>query len=102
MRLCFIVEERYRADGMPMAVVDQLLAWGHEVEVLEPQSSATCLNRFAGGDRGYDAVVLKTVSDGPGLSLLEAAAALGVATINDPQAIRTVRDKTVAAAVAQA
>ena len=102
MRLCFIVEERYRADSMPMAVVDQLLAWGHEVEVLEPQSSATCLSRFAAGDRGYDAVVLKTVSDGPGLSLLEAAAALGVATINEPQAIRTVRDKTVAAAVAQA
>jgi ribosomal protein S6--L-glutamate ligase len=103
MRLCFIVEERYRADGMPMAVVDQLTAWGHEVEVLEPQSSATCLSKFAGGDgAAYDAVVLKTVSDGPGLSLLEAASALGVAAINEPQAIRMVRDKAVAAAVAQA
>jgi ribosomal protein S6--L-glutamate ligase len=103
MRLCFIVEERYRADGMPMAVVDQLTAWGHEVEVLEPQSSATCLSKFAGGDSAaYDAVVLKTVSDGPGLSLLEAASALGVATVNEPQAIRMVRDKAVAAAVAQA
>ena len=103
MRLCFIVEERYRADGMPMAVVDQLTAWGHDVEVLEPQSSATCLSRFAAGDgRAYDAVVLKTVSDGPGISLLEVANALGMATINDPQAIRMVRDKAVAAAVAQA
>ena len=45
MRLCFIVEERYRADGMPMAVVQQLRAWGHDVDVLEPQSSATCLSR---------------------------------------------------------
>jgi ribosomal protein S6--L-glutamate ligase len=103
MRLCFIVEERYRADGMPMAVVEQLMAWGHDVDVLEPQSSATCLSEFTRGDGGgYDAVVLKTVSDGPGLSLLEAAAALGVAAINDPGAIRMVRDKAVAAAVAQA
>jgi ribosomal protein S6--L-glutamate ligase len=100
MRLCFIVEERYRADGMPLAVVDQLRAWGHDVTVLEPQSSATCLSEFGGG--AYDAVVLKTVSDGPGLSILEAAAALGVTTINDPGAIRMVRDKAVAAAVAQA
>jgi ribosomal protein S6--L-glutamate ligase len=47
-------------------------------------------------------VVLKTVSDGPGLTLLDAAAAMGVATINQPSAIRTVRDKAVAAAIAEA
>jgi ribosomal protein S6--L-glutamate ligase len=100
MRLCFIVEERYRTDGMPMAVVQQLREWGHDVDVLEPQSSATCLSELAAG--AYDAVVLKTVSDGPGLSILEAAAALGIPTINDPGAIRMVRDKAVAAAIAQA
>ena len=51
--------------------------------------------------RPYDAWVLKTVSEGPGLSLLEAAAATGVATINDVRAIRRVRDKAVAAAWAR-
>jgi len=100
MRLCFIVEERYRHDGMPLAVAEQLREWGHDVDLLEPQSSATCLSEFASG--GYDAVVLKTVSDGPGLTLLDAAAAMGVVTINQPSAIRTVRDKAVAAAIAEA
>jgi ribosomal protein S6--L-glutamate ligase len=102
MRLCFIVEERYRCDGMPLRVAEQLLAWGHDVDLLQPQSSITCLSELgAGGDRPYDAWVLKTVSEGPGLSILEAAAAAGVITINDARAIRMVRDKAVAAAVAQ-
>jgi ribosomal protein S6--L-glutamate ligase len=102
MRLCVIVEERYRRDGMPLRVAEQLLAWGHDVDILEPQSSITCLSQLgAGGSRPYDAWVLKTVSGGPGLSILEAAAAAGVITINDSRAIRMVRDKAVAAAVAQ-
>jgi glutathione synthase/RimK-type ligase-like ATP-grasp enzyme len=102
MRLCFIVEERYRGDSMPLRVAEQLLAWGHEVDLLEPQASITCLTELNGGDRRpYDAWVLKTVSDGPGLTILEAAAAAGVLTINDSRAIRMVRDKAVAAAVAQ-
>ena len=79
MRLCIIVEERYRHDGMPLRVAEQLLAWGHDVDLLQPQSSVTCLSELGGGDsRPYDAWVLKTVSEGPGLSILEAVAAAGV------------------------
>lgn len=47
----------------------------------------------------YDGWVLKTVSDGPGLTVLEAAAAVGLTTVNDVRAIRAVRDKAVAAIV---
>lgn len=47
----------------------------------------------------HDAWVLKTVSGGPGLTLLEAAAALGMTTVNDARSIRGVRDKALAAAV---
>jgi ribosomal protein S6--L-glutamate ligase len=50
----------------------------------------------------YDAFVLKTVSSGPGLSLLDAAAAAGVTTVNDYRAIRLARDKAVAAVRARA
>lgn len=102
MRLCFIVEERYRNDGMPLMVAEQLLRWGHEVDLLEPQATITCLTELAGGGRQpYDAWVLKTVSDGPGISILEAVAASGIVTINDSRAIRLVRDKAVAAAYAR-
>ena len=99
MRLCFIVERVYRQDGMPLRVAEQLLDWGHEVDLLEPDATVAGLGEPAG--RPYDAWVLKTVSEGPGLSLLEAAAATGVATINDVRAIRRVRDKAVAAAWAR-
>lgn len=51
---------------------------------------------------GYDAYVLKTVSDGPGLIILEAAEAVGIPTINNSRSIRLVRDKAVAAAFARA
>src|SRR5947207_13285007 len=50
----------------------------------------------------YDAYVLKTVSDGPGLSILEAAEAVGIPTINSSRSIRLVRDKAIAAVVAHA
>jgi ribosomal protein S6--L-glutamate ligase len=50
----------------------------------------------------YDAYVLKTAADGPGLSLLEAAEAAGIPTINNARSIRLVRDKAVATAVAHA
>jgi len=99
MRLCFIVERVYRQDGMPLRVAEQLLDWGHEVDLLEPDATVAGLGEPGG--RPYDAWVLKTVSEGPGLSLLEAAAATGVATINDVRAIRRVRDKAVAAAWAR-
>src|ERR1700692_2540226 len=100
MRFCFIVEEQYRREPMPLVIADQLLQWGHTVDVLEPQSMVISLTEII--DYGYDAFVLKTIADGPGLSILEAAEAVGVPTINSPRAIRLVRDKAVAAAFAQA
>lgn len=100
MRLCFVVEERYRNAAMPLAVACRLARWGHQVDLLEPQRSITRISELV-GEGDHDAWVLKTVSDGPGLSLLEAAAASGLRTINDARAIRPVRDKAVAAAVAR-
>jgi ribosomal protein S6--L-glutamate ligase len=100
MRFCFIVEEAYRHDPMPMVVVYQLLQWGHSVDVLEPQEAAVCLTDTDW--QSYDAYVLKTLAEGPGLSILEAAEAMNIPTINHPQAIRLVRDKAVAAAFARA
>ncbi len=85
---------------MPTVVVDQLLQWGHSVDVLEPHTTITCLSDLT--KQNYDAYVLKTVSDGPGLSILEAAEAAGIPTINNSRSIRLVRDKAVATAFAQA
>jgi ribosomal protein S6--L-glutamate ligase len=102
-RLCFIVEEKYENDVMPGAVVDVLRSWGHHVDVLRPNGTVTDLWDLLPTDVArYDAFVLKTVSDGPGLSLLEAAAAAGVTTVNDHRAIRRARDKAVAAVRARA
>lgn len=94
MRFCFIIEAQYRNEAMPLVVARQLMEWGHDVDLLEPQASITCLSEITRA--GYDAYVLKTVSDGPGLSILEAADAAGIATINHPQAIRQVRNKATA------
>jgi ribosomal protein S6--L-glutamate ligase len=102
MRFCLIVEERYELKRMPTAVGERLAALGHDVTVIRPQSTIACLSSLPGSEQAtYDAFILKTVSDGPGRSLLEAAAATGVTTINDAAAIRLVRDKAVAAAVAR-
>ncbi|MGI5346895.1 ATP-grasp domain-containing protein [Streptomyces sp. CA-250714] len=98
MRLCFLVEEQYRHDGMPVEVIRQLRAWGHRVDVLRPGSSLVRVSEDIQAG-SHDAWVLKTVSDGPGLALLESAASVGLATINDARAIRGVRDKARAAAV---
>jgi len=100
MNFCFIIEEQYRKDSMPMAALEQLVQWGHTVDILEPQATITCLSDLI--HQNYDAYVLKTVSDGPGLSILEAAEAIGIPTINHSQAIRRVRDKAVAMAMAAA
>ena len=100
MRFCFIVEEEYRNDAMPMVIAEQLLQWGHEVDLIEPQTAVTCLTNMA--EQGYDAYVLKSLAEGPGLSLLEAAEAVGIPTINSSRSIRLVRDKAVAAAFAHA
>lgn len=98
MRFCFIIEEQYRYDPMPMTVADQLLEWGHAVTLLEPGQMVTCLTNMR--EQDYDAYVLKSIARGPGLSILEAAEAVGIPTINSSRAIRMVRDKAVAVAYA--
>jgi ribosomal protein S6--L-glutamate ligase len=100
VHFCFIIEEQYRHDSMPTIVSNQLLQWGHSVDVLVPQDTITSLSDLP--KKHYDAYVLKTVSDGPGLSLLEAAEAIGIPTINRSWAIRRVRDKAIAVVMAQA
>ncbi|MFG2298690.1 RimK family alpha-L-glutamate ligase [Streptomyces sp. NPDC048603] len=100
MKLCFLVEEHYRHDGMPVEVIGRLREWGHRVDIVRPGGSLLHMTGAVNAG-SHDAWVLKTVSGGPGLSLLEAAAAAGVTTINDARAIRGVRDKAVAAAVAR-
>ncbi|MFE3197514.1 ATP-grasp domain-containing protein [Embleya sp. NPDC055664] len=101
MKLAFLVEEHYRHDGMPLDVIRQLDAWGHHVDIVRPGSSLIGLSDLIRAG-SHDAWVLKTVSGGPGLGLLEAAAALGLTTINDARSIRSVRDKAVAAVIARA
>ncbi|HEY7127741.1 MAG TPA: hypothetical protein VH540_27680 [Ktedonobacterales bacterium] len=100
MRFCFIIEREYRRQPMPTVVADQLIQWGHDVDLLEPEETITSLVDL--GSHGYDAYVLKTVSAGPGQSLIEAVEAAGIPTINPSHAIRLVRDKAVAASFARA
>ena len=100
MRFCFILEEKYVQKPMPMVIADQLQQWGHEIDVLQPYAAVTSLTDLSLTQ--YDAYVLKTVSDGPGLTILEAAEAVGIPTINNSRAIRLIRDKAVAAARASA
>jgi ribosomal protein S6--L-glutamate ligase len=100
VRFCFILEERYARKPMPLVVADQLRQWGHEIDVLQPYAAVTSLTDLSLAK--YDAYVLKTVSEGPGLTILEAAEAVGIPTINNSRAIRLVRDKAVAVAFAQA
>jgi ribosomal protein S6--L-glutamate ligase len=100
MRLCFLVEEHYRHDGMPLDVVRQLTAWGHRVDVLRPGNSLLAVSEAVRAG-SHDAWVLKTVSGGPGLTLLEAAAAVGLTTVNDARSIRGVRDKALASVIAR-
>lgn len=99
MRFCFILEALYRHEAMPISVAHQLQAWGHDIELLEPHTTITCLSELM--FHHVDAYVLKTVSNGPGLSLLEAAEAAGIPTINRAQSIRRVRDKAIATVFAQ-
>src|SRR5438309_9486355 len=100
MHFCFILEERYVDKPMLMVVADQLQQWGHTIDVLQPYAAVTSLTDLS--LTAYDAYVLKTVSAGPGLTILEAAEAVGIPTINNSRAIRLIRDKAVAVAFAQA
>jgi len=99
MRFCFILEEKYAREPMPMVVADQLKQWGHEIDILRPYDAVTSLTDLSLAT--YDAYVLKTVSEGAGLTILEAAEAVGIPTINNSRAIRLVRDKAVAVAYAK-
>ena len=99
MRFCFILEKKYVDKPMPMVVADQLKQWGHQIDVIQPYAAITSLTGLSLME--YDAYVLKTVSDGPGLTILEAAEAVGIPTINNSRAIRLIRDKAVAVAFAQ-
>lgn len=85
---------------MPLAVAHRLSQEGHSVDLLEPHAVVTSLFDLATQD--YDAYILKTVSDGPGLSILDAAEAVGIPTINNSRSIHLVRNKAVAAAYAKA
>jgi ribosomal protein S6--L-glutamate ligase len=100
MRFCFIIEAQYRSEPLPRVIADQLQIWGHEVDLLEPEVTVTCLCDLT--KQGYDAYVLRTQSDGPGMSILDAVEAVGIPTINNSRSIRLVRDKTVASAFAHA
>ncbi|MCT2542340.1 RimK family alpha-L-glutamate ligase [Streptomyces atratus] len=100
MKLCFLVEELYRHDGMPLDVVRQLNAWGHQVDVVRPGGSLLRISEEVRAGT-HDAWVLKTVSGGPGLTLLEAAAAVGLTTVNDARSIRAVRDKVLTSVIAR-
>src|SRR6202140_2327692 len=100
MLFFFIREEKYAQKPMPMVVADQLQQWGHQIDVIQPYAAVTSLTDLS--LTRYDAYVLKTVSDGPGLTILEAAEAVGIPTINNSRAIRLIRDKAVAAAYAHA
>jgi len=92
MRFCVILEDRYRTDEMPLDVARELTAAGHDVDVLEPSRTLTAVSELVSRGRGYDAWVLKTLSSGPGLSILEAAGVSGCLTINDAAAKRPITD----------
>ena len=49
MRLCFLVEEHYRHDGMPKEVIRQLTAWGHQVDVVRPGGSLVRVSEAVAG-----------------------------------------------------
>ena len=53
MRLCFIIDEKYRHQSMPLAVVHQLRQWGHDVAVLEPHATVIRLSDLV--TQRYDA-----------------------------------------------
>src|SRR2546430_5770027 len=100
MRFCFIVEDEYRRQSMPMVIARHLSQSGHDVDLLEPTKTVTALWDLR--RQLYDAYILKTVADGPGLCVLEAAEAAGIPTINNSRSIRLVRDKSLCTAYAYA
>jgi len=100
MRFCFIIEDEYRRQSMPMVIARHLAQSGHAVDLLEPTKTVTALWDLR--QRLYDAYILKTVADGPGLCILEAAEAAGIPTINNSRSIRLVRDKSLCTAYAYA
>ena len=100
MRFCLIIEPQYRSEPLPASIADQLAKWGHDVDIMEPALTVTLLRDLA--QQRYDAYVLRTQSDGPGMSILDAVDAVGIPTINNSRSVRLVRDKAVAAAFTHA
>src|SRR5204862_3343719 len=92
MRFCFIVEDEYRRQSMPMVIARHLAQSGHDVDLLEPTKTVTALWDLR--RQLYDAYILKTVADGPGLCVLDAAEAAGIPTINNWRSIRLGRDES--------
>src|SRR5438067_13255418 len=92
MRFCFIIEDEYRRQSMPMVIARHLAQSGHAVDLLEHTKTVTALWDLR--RRLYDAYILKTAADGPGLCVLEAAEAAGIPTINTSSSMRLVRDKS--------
>src|SRR2546429_9521558 len=100
MRFCFIVEDEYRRQSMPMVIARHLSQSGHDVDLLEPTKTVTALWDLR--RQLYDAYILKTVADGPGLCVLEAAEAAGIPTINNSRGVRLGRGKSFCTAYAYA
>lgn len=92
VRLCLLLEQRYRDHSLPTALADRLRHRGHHVDIVAPGAQLLDLADLINSGN-HDAWILKTVAGGPGLGLLEAAAHAGLTTINDARAIRGVRDK---------
>ena len=44
MRFCFIIEEQYRNEPLPMLIADQLRQWGYTIDELEQQAMVTNLS----------------------------------------------------------
>ncbi|MEV0297151.1 ATP-grasp domain-containing protein [Nocardia sp. NPDC050710] len=100
VRLCLLLEERYRNDSLPLHLAHRLQQQGYHVDIVRPGGHLLDLAELI--DSGnHDAWILKTVSGGPGLGLLEAGAEAGLTTINDARAIRAVRDKARAHLIAE-
>jgi len=99
MELCFLIEDR-ESDALLARVIGRLRTWGHRVDTVRPGGSLLDLSALVRVG-AYDGWVLKSASNGPGSTVLEAAAATGLTTVNDARAIRAVRDKVVASIVGE-
>jgi ribosomal protein S6--L-glutamate ligase len=101
LRVGVAVEERYLSQREPAALVAQLAARGHAVELLEPERLLRRPHRAGAALAGLDAIVARGRS-APLLALLRRAERLGVPVVNPPAAIAAVQDKLGMARVLEA